>query len=117
MRTLYPVRPPDRSYRFVTFRIINQILNVDHVSLVRFTPLPFILTPSHLPEIAKRLPNDLLEKQPQIEWKQIKGFRDFLAHNYDDVVLKIVWGAIEKLPELENAVGILLSSLDTGTDA
>ena len=59
-------------------------------------------------EIAKRLPDRLLEQQPQVAWKKVKGFRDFLAHNYEAVILQIVWGAVEELPELRAAVEKLL---------
>jgi uncharacterized protein with HEPN domain len=61
--------------------------------------------------IAKQLPADLLESQPQAEWKQVKGFRDFLAHNYEEVMLSIVWGAVEKLPVLRGATEALLTGL------
>jgi uncharacterized protein with HEPN domain len=63
-------------------------------------------------EITKRLPDDLLEQQPQAEWKQIKGFRDILAHNYDNIVLKVVWDSVEKLATLRAAVEALLAGLD-----
>ncbi len=33
-------------------------------------------------EIIKRLPAELLPAQSGVNWKTIKGFRDFLAHNY-----------------------------------
>lgn len=62
-------------------------------------------------EIVKRLPPELLTQQPQIEWQDIKEFRDFLAHNYDRVQLKIVWGAVKKLPDLKTAVLALLAAL------
>jgi uncharacterized protein with HEPN domain len=62
-------------------------------------------------EIVRRLPADLLTKYPHVEWSQIKGFRDFLAHNYESVQLKIVWGAVEKLPLLKAAVETLLASV------
>ncbi|PJF40931.1 MAG: DUF86 domain-containing protein [Chloroflexi bacterium] len=62
-------------------------------------------------EIAKRLPESLLEQQPEIEWKKIKGFRDFLAHHYEEVLPVIVWESVEKLPELRAAVEALLASL------
>lgn len=66
-------------------------------------------------EIAKRLPDDLLQQHPQAEWKQIKGFRDFLAHNYETVILKIVWGAVEKLPALQAAIQAMLATVDEDT--
>ncbi|NWF68373.1 MAG: DUF86 domain-containing protein [Chloroflexi bacterium] len=62
-------------------------------------------------EIAKRLPDGLLQQQPHIEWKQIKGFRDFLAHNYETMILNIVWDAAEKLGELQRAGQRILDTL------
>ncbi len=62
-------------------------------------------------EIAKRLPDDLLIQQPDIPWKKIKGFRDFLAHHYEEVTLEIVWEAVEDLPALRAAAQALLDSL------
>jgi len=62
-------------------------------------------------QIAKDLPTTLLDTQPQAEWKKVKGFRDFLAHNYEGVILSIVWGAVEKLPVLRRAVEALLVGL------
>ena|SRR5258707_15002330 len=67
-------------------------------------------------EIAKRLPQELLTTQPHIAWQDIKEFRDFLAHNYERIRLDIVWGAVEKLPELEVAVESMLISLDAPKD-
>lgn len=63
-------------------------------------------------EIIKRLPENLLNTHPEIEWQDIKGFRDFLAHNYDRVHLDIVWGAVVKLPELKATIEAMLNSLD-----
>ena len=51
-----------------------------------------------LGEIAKRLPESLLQRQPQIAWKQLKGMRDVLIHRYDDVDLRLMWDALQKLP-------------------
>jgi uncharacterized protein with HEPN domain len=66
-------------------------------------------------EITKRLPQELLDTQPQIEWAAIRGFRDFLAHNYDRVKLSIVWGSVEKLPELRQAVEKMIHNLQQDT--
>jgi len=60
-------------------------------------------------EIAKRLPEDLLNQHPEVEWRKIKSFRDYLAHHYDEVVLQTVWLAVEKLPALRRAVESLLA--------
>jgi uncharacterized protein with HEPN domain len=48
-------------------------------------------------EIVKRLPASLLATQPQINWQTLRRFRDFLAHNYDDLNLVTIWSAVEAL--------------------
>jgi uncharacterized protein with HEPN domain len=35
--------------------------------------------------------NKLLEKYPQIEWKKIKGIRDFISHHYFDLDADIIF--------------------------
>jgi uncharacterized protein with HEPN domain len=64
-----------------------------------------------LGEIVKRLPDDLLASAPEASWAQLKGFRDFLAHNYDKINLKVVWDAVEQLPTLRAAVESMLADL------
>ncbi len=61
-------------------------------------------------EITKRLPASLREAHPQIDWKRLMGFRDFLAHNYEEIILDFVWNAVEDLPKLRAAVAALLAS-------
>lgn len=63
-------------------------------------------------EIAKRLPADLRQRDTQINWQKLIGFRDFLAHHYEEVILENVWSAVEDLPNLRAAVETLLYSLD-----
>jgi uncharacterized protein with HEPN domain len=64
-----------------------------------------------LGEIAKRLPDDLLSRQPHIPWKALKGLRDVLSHQYDGIDLNLVWDAVEDLPALRAAVEALIASL------
>ena len=59
-------------------------------------------------EIVKRLPNEILDKQPQIDWRRVKGFRDFLIHNYGSIDLDAVWDAVEQQPQLKQAVVMLI---------
>jgi uncharacterized protein with HEPN domain len=51
-------------------------------------------------EIAKRLPDKLIEQQPGVRWKDLKGFRDVLTHQYDEIDNDLVWAAVEDLPNL-----------------
>lgn len=62
-------------------------------------------------EIAKRLPDNLLNTQAHIPWKQIKGFRDFLAHHYTEVTLDIVWQSVTEMTELKQAIETILANL------
>ena len=55
-------------------------------------------------EAVKKLPESLTEKEPHVQWRQIAGFRDILAHAYFAVELAIVWeAATVKVSELEAA--------------
>ena len=44
-------------------------------------------------EAVKDLPETIREREPQIPWRQIAGFRDVLAHSYFAVETSIVWDA------------------------
>jgi len=60
-------------------------------------------------EAVKNLPNELLEKYPQIEWRRVKGMRDRLAHAYFGVDYELLWRVIkEELPSLCNVVKDML---------
>ncbi len=62
-------------------------------------------------EIVKRLPPTLRDDNPQIDWPTLAKFRDFLAHNYDEVILQNVWVAVQNMPEICLAVEALIAAL------
>ncbi|HIP13140.1 MAG TPA: DUF86 domain-containing protein [Arcobacter sp.] len=49
----------------------------------------------------------LLQKYPQIEWKKIKGIRDFISHHYFDLDAEIIFGICQ------NHIDNLLDALKT----
>lgn len=64
-------------------------------------------------EAVKALPADLLERQPQVPWREIARLRDLLAHHYYRVDAQVIRRTVETpLLELQNAVSQLLASED-----
>ena len=50
-----------------------------------------------------------MEKHNDIIWKQIKGMRNVIVHDYDGVNMTIVWDIIEKdLPKLKSQLEKIL---------
>ena len=46
-------------------------------------------------EAVGKLPESLRERRPDVEWQDIKDFRNLLSHEYFGVDLEIVWKIIE----------------------
>jgi len=60
-------------------------------------------------EAAKRVPTDVRQKAPDIEWAKIGGLRDVLIHAYFNIDLEIVWDVVQnKLPPFVQGVKGLL---------
>lgn len=56
-------------------------------------------------EAVGRLPEQLKNQWPDVEWQDIKDFRNLLAHEYFGVDLEIVWKIIkDDLPALMDAI-------------
>ncbi len=60
-------------------------------------------------EAANKLPKELKEKHPEVEWKDIIKMRNFLLHEYFDIDVRIVWDTIkEDLPRLKTKIAKIL---------
>lgn len=60
-------------------------------------------------EAAGKIPEDIREKYPSVEWRKISDFRNVLAHEYFQVDFDIMWDIIKnKLPELISHVSDIL---------
>ena len=55
---------------------------------------------SQMGELAGRLEDDFYEKYPHIPWRKMMGMRNRIVHDYEGIILNIVWDAIvDSLPE------------------
>jgi uncharacterized protein with HEPN domain len=60
-------------------------------------------------EAAKNLPDDVIAKAPEVEWRKIRGMRNVLAHGYFALEATVVWDtATTKLDALDSAVRRIL---------
>ena len=63
-------------------------------------------------EAVKNIPDEVLNRYPQIPWKKIAGMRDNLVHGYFGVDHEILWETIKKrIPELKPLIHEVLEDL------
>ncbi len=70
---------------------------------------------SQIGELVKEIDEETMEKYKTIPWKSIKGMRNRIVHDYENVDLSVLWGTIkESLPELkEQLEDIILNNGET----
>lgn len=71
-------------------------------------------TVSQIGEISKEITEETQQKYSDIPWKSIKGMRNKIVHDYENVDLSVLWGTIKNsLPELKNKLkNIILNDID-----
>lgn len=64
-----------------------------------------------LGEAVKNISDDLKQRYPQVEWREIARTRDKLIHSYFGVDLDIIWEiSVSNIPKLEKRIGDILES-------
>jgi uncharacterized protein with HEPN domain len=59
-------------------------------------------------EAANHISVEILKQAPDIEWRKIVAFRNFIVHEYFGLDLELLWGIIDlKLPPLRVCFGII----------
>lgn len=69
---------------------------------------------SQIGELVKQMSEDTINTYSDIPWNSIKGMRNRIVHNYENVDLSVLWGTIkESLPELKIKLAeIILNDTD-----
>ena len=63
-------------------------------------------------EAANLLTNEFRDAHPQTPWKQVRGMRNYLVHDYCNVDNEVVWIVVsEDIPELKNQIEQYLAEL------
>jgi len=62
-------------------------------------------------EASKNLPDEMIARAPEVDWRKVNGMRNQLAHGYFGLDTKVVWStATTKMGEMEAAIRRLLGS-------
>ncbi|MHB8482961.1 MAG: HepT-like ribonuclease domain-containing protein [Nitrospiria bacterium] len=66
-------------------------------------------------EATKNIPKKIVEKYPDVEWKEAVGFRNILIHDYFGIDLEAVWETIRNnIPPYKKHVTEVLKSEQQG---
>ncbi len=68
-------------------------------------------------EASKSIPVAIQRSHPEIPWKEMKGMRDILIHQYFGVDTKILWHTMKKnLPSLRKQLETLLQKTEKDSE-
>ena len=74
--------------------------------------MQFIAIGESLKGLDKVTKGELLTTHPEIDWKNVKGLRDIIAHHYFEVDADQIWWIIEnELQPLKKAIREMIESL------
>jgi len=55
-------------------------------------------------ESCKRISSSTIEKYPDIPWKSIRGFRNYIAHDYFGLDIDVIWQTLTiEIPHIKKS--------------
>jgi uncharacterized protein with HEPN domain len=64
-------------------------------------------------EASRRIPPELKELRPEIQWRRVAGIGSVLRHDYHTISDKVIWDVVqEESPPLKAAIGAIAEALD-----
>lgn len=85
-------------------KILEYVKEVNYNDFERDTKLQdaCLMNLSQIGESVSQITESFIEEHKNINWREMKGMRNIIVHDYDGVNMKIVWNAIKyDLPELK----------------
>ncbi|MBI3335591.1 MAG: DUF86 domain-containing protein [Candidatus Portnoybacteria bacterium] len=60
-------------------------------------------------EAVKNISEEIKKKYPEVSWRSAGDMRDFLIHEYPDVIIDIVWRAVvDDLPRFKDQISYVM---------
>ncbi|MGQ0665071.1 MAG: HepT-like ribonuclease domain-containing protein [Pseudomonadota bacterium] len=111
---------PPREWRLRLYDIVEAIdrvfdyvdeLDFDSFKADRRTIDAVVRNLEVIGEAARHVPDEVVERFPNVPWARMRAMRHILAHEYFGVDLRVVWkAATEDLPAVKPAIAAILDA-------
>ncbi|MEO0275302.1 MAG: DUF86 domain-containing protein [candidate division WOR-3 bacterium] len=93
--------------------LIKESKKIDYSSFIENENLKraFVRSLEIIGEASKKIPKTIQNTYSEINWREVKGMRDKLIHEYFGIDYKVVWKTIkEDIPNLKEVIEKILES-------